>query len=43
MRVLLEMEEDFKVVGLAENGLQAVEICHKFQPDIVLMGTSLFI
>ncbi len=34
---LLEDEPGIEVVGIAENGVQAVEMCHKLQPDLVTM------
>jgi len=35
--VLLEAYDDIKVIGVAENGKEAVEMCEIHQPDIVLM------
>lgn len=37
LKMLLEMEEDFQVVGTAGNGQEAFDICKKLMPDIVLM------
>ncbi len=37
LSMLLNMEEDFDVVGTAENAQQALDICRRQQPDIVLM------
>ena len=37
LRMFLEMEADFKVVGEAENGEDAIRLVGALQPDIVLM------
>lgn len=37
IRVMLEMEPEFEVVGEASNGLQALELAAQFEPDLVLM------
>ena len=37
LKMILEMEEDFQVVGLAANGEEALELCRKELPDLVLM------
>lgn len=37
LKMLLEMEEDFQVVGLAANGQEALELCQRVLPDLVLM------
>lgn len=34
---MLDREEDIQVLGTANNGAQAVEVCAKLQPDVVLM------
>ncbi len=33
----LRSNDDFELVGEAANGREAVELCEKFQPDVVLM------
>ena len=35
--MLLSMEHDMEVVGQARNGVEAVELAHLLQPDVVLM------
>jgi len=37
IRVMLEMEPEFEVVGEASNGMQALELAAQFEPDLVLM------
>lgn len=37
----LEQEEDFEVVGQAENGLTTIELVRELSPDIVVMDVSM--
>lgn len=37
LKLILELEDDIEVVGTAETGKQAFEMCGKLRPDIVLM------
>ena len=37
LSVMMEREEDFTVVGEAQNGLEAVEKTKALNPDVVLM------
>ena len=41
MRAMLEAEPDLVVVGEAENGREAVELCQELLPDLVLMDLSM--
>ncbi len=41
MRSILSLEADFRVVGEAEDGLEAVDLCRLHQPDLVLMDKSM--
>ena len=41
IRMFLESESDFKVVGEAENGLEGVILAAKLFPDVVLMDVSM--
>ncbi|WP_127529927.1 response regulator transcription factor [Paenibacillus kobensis] len=41
LHIVLSMEEDLVIVGLAKNGDEAVRICEQFQPDIVLMDINM--
>jgi DNA-binding NarL/FixJ family response regulator len=40
-RKILELEDDFEVVGEAENGLEAVALVKKLHPALVLMDVSM--
>ena len=37
LKMLLDLEEDFQVLGLAGNGQEALELCQRELPDLVLM------
>ncbi len=37
LKLLLSLEEDIEVVGLAANGREALHLCEEMSPDIVLM------
>lgn len=37
LKMLLEMEEDFQVIGTADNGQEAYALCRQENPDLVLM------
>lgn len=37
LNIVLNMEEDIEVAGMAPNGQIALELCEKEQPDVVLM------
>jgi len=41
LKVILQLEEDFEVVGVCANGQEAVESCRVFRPDIVLMDARM--
>src|SRR5437764_15337238 len=41
VRTILERGAEFHVVGEAENGPDAVQLCKKSAPDVVLMDISL--
>ncbi|WP_071394619.1 response regulator transcription factor [Bacillus tuaregi] len=38
---LLNLEEDMEVVGKSSNGEQAVELVHKYQPDVCIMDIEM--
>ena len=37
LRLILETENDFELVGEASDGAEALSLCNKLQPDVVLM------
>lgn len=37
LELLLKLEKDFEVVGVAQDGAQAVELAERLKPDLVLM------
>lgn len=41
IKMLLEREGEFRVVGEAENGADAIQLCKKALPDVVLMDISM--
>jgi len=41
LHIVLSMEDDIEIVGLAKNGEEAVQGCHQFQPDMVLMDINM--
>jgi DNA-binding NarL/FixJ family response regulator len=41
MRAMLEIAPDLEVVGEAENGREAVDLCRELDPDLVLMDLSM--
>ena len=41
MRIILEVDEDFEVLGCAKNGREAIEIAKEGAPDIFLMDIQM--
>lgn len=41
MRIILELDEDFQVLGCAKNGREAIEIAGKNAPDVFLMDIQM--
>jgi YesN/AraC family two-component response regulator len=41
VKTLLELTEDFEIVGEAANGLEAVQMAEEFRPDIVIMDLKM--
>lgn len=41
LRTLLEEQQDFQVVGTAEDGEQAIELCRQLRPQLVLMDVEM--
>lgn len=41
LQLLLDKEEDITVVGVVENGREAISFCEKIQPDLILMDIQM--
>ena len=41
MRIILDVDADFEVLGCARNGQEAIELARKNVPDIILMDISM--
>ncbi|SFB52327.1 two component transcriptional regulator, LuxR family [Cohnella sp. OV330] len=41
LHIVLSMEEDLEIVGLAKNGEEAIRGCERWMPDIVLMDINM--
>ena len=41
VRALIEIEPDMEVVGEAANGVEALDLAHQTQPDVVVMDISM--
>lgn len=41
LKVIIEQDHDIEVVGLAENGMEALELCDEKLPDLVLMDLKM--
>jgi len=41
LNIVLELEDDIEVVGLAKNGEEAIDHCEKTQPDIILLDINM--
>lgn len=41
LKVILEQDPEFNIVGFAKNGLEALELCGRVSPDIVLMDVRM--
>ena len=41
MRIILDVDEDFEVIGCARNGREAIEIAKESTPDILLMDIQM--
>lgn len=41
LNIVLAMEDDIEVVGLAKNGEEAIDYCEQSQPDILLMDINM--
>ncbi|PKM78510.1 MAG: DNA-binding response regulator [Firmicutes bacterium HGW-Firmicutes-15] len=41
LKTILQLEEDFEVVGIGHNGQEALDLCENNKPDIVLMDARM--
>lgn len=41
MRIILDMDEDFEVIGCAANGREAIELAERNAPDVFLMDIQM--
>ncbi len=41
LKLLLGMQPEMEIVGEARTGLEAVEMAHKFKPDVVVMDITM--
>ncbi|OJE41937.1 histidine kinase [Bacillus proteolyticus] len=41
LHTILDVQEDLQVVGMAEDGERAVELCERLKPDVVLMDLEM--
>ncbi|MNH94376.1 Transcriptional regulatory protein DegU [compost metagenome] len=41
LRIILEREKDFEIVGMAEDGVRALDICEQIRPHLVLMDLNM--
>lgn len=41
MRIILQVDEDFEVIGCASNGKEAIELAKQTQPDVFLMDIQM--
>ncbi len=41
LEALLRLESDFEVVGIAVNGLQAVELAERLKPNVILLDLDM--
>ncbi|MCR8643428.1 response regulator transcription factor [Paenibacillus sp. N1-5-1-14] len=41
LRTILDLEDDFEVVGMAKNGLEACELVEQLQPDLALLDIQM--
>ena len=41
MKIILDVDDDFEVLGCAANGREAIEIAENTKPDVFLMDTQM--
>ncbi|MCM3767603.1 response regulator transcription factor [Neobacillus niacini] len=41
LSIVLDMDDEMEIVGLAENGAEAIDLCQQQQPDMILMDINM--
>ena len=41
LQIVLNLEEDLEVIGVASNGQEVIEFCPKLRPDVILMDIDM--
>ena len=41
LKTIIEQDDEINVIGCATNGKEAVELCEKYSPDVVLMDIKM--
>lgn len=41
LSIVLDMDDEIEIVGLAENGVEAIELCEQFKPSTILMDINM--
>ena len=41
MKIILDVDDDFEVLGCASNGREAIDIAEKNKPDVFLMDIQI--
>lgn len=41
LKIFIEQNEEYRIVGEAKNGIEAIDICKKAYPDVVLMDVKM--
>ena len=41
MKIILDVDDDFEVIGCASNGREAIELAEKYKPDVFLMDIQM--
>lgn len=41
MKIILDVDEEFEVMGCASNGVEAIDLAKKFHPDIIIMDIQM--
>ncbi len=41
LKIFIEQNEEYRIVGEAKNGIEAIDVCKKVYPDVVLMDVKM--